>query len=581
MSNNPTPVVTIKIQNFSGTVIYSNLVIEQPVLGHSVFSFIWSVGDFKADVDFQLDVIKNYMGSVVDITLGNNSFSGIITQISVDERSSASHAFAIKGFSPTILLDDIPKSSSHYKKSLDDIITKSFSGIQGNKLSKDIKAINKDILHYTTQYNETDWQFISRLATRFGEWCYYDGTKLAFGQMGDSGVKLVNGVDVKRVIIRASLQPHQFSYKSYDPFKGESLSKTMGSFSSEIKNDFSSLAVKISKDLYAREDERSMHTFNVVDKKQMDSMQSMEKNSIAAKMLIVKGEGTHPGLKAGCRFQLESQGNTYDFVAISITHFSNLLGHYENAFVAIPSSVKAPTYTDPHVFRKGEMQTATVVENHDSDGIGRIKVRFHWQQSSEMTPWIRVTTPHAGGGKGMHFIPEKGEEVVVDFDGGDIDKPFVLGSLYHGGAKSGKGDGDNTIKSLMTKSGNSLILDDKNGSVSVIDKAGNSVVLKGDGTIIISSSKSITLDSEEINLKASKNINIEAQSSVNVKATMEKINIEAMQDVSIKSSTMAVKIDAMTEFTASGKVKASVESAILMLKASGITSVEGAIVKLN
>ncbi|HNQ00163.1 MAG TPA: phage baseplate assembly protein V, partial [Bacteroidia bacterium] len=212
---------------------------------------------------------------------------------------------------------------------------------------------------------------------------------------------------------------------------------------------------------------------------------------------------------------------------------------------------------------------------------GRIKVRFHWQQSSEMTPWIRVTTPHAGGGKGMHFIPEKGEEVVVDFDGGDIDKPFVLGSLYHGGAKSGKGDGDNTIKSLMTKSGNSLILDDKNGSVSVIDKAGNSVVLKGDGTIIISSSKSITLDSEEINLKASKNINIEAQSSVNVKATMEKINIEAMQDVSIKSSTMAVKIDAMTEFTASGKVKASVESAILMLKASGITSVEGAIVKLN
>ncbi|MBL0259133.1 MAG: hypothetical protein IPQ03_17020 [Bacteroidetes bacterium] len=581
MPSSATPIVSIKIQNYESTVIYSNLVIEQPVLDHNVFSFIWSVGDFKADVDFQLDVIKKYMGSTVDITMGDNTFSGIITQISVDERSSASHSFSIKGYSPTILLDDIPKSASHNKKNLDDIANKSFTGIQGNKLPKDIKALTKDVLHYTIQYNETDFQFLSRLAIRFGEWMYYDGKKLVFGQMGDSGIKLVNGKDISRMVIKASLQPHQFNYKSYDPHKGESISKNMGSFSSDIKNDFSSLAVKISKDLYAREDERSMHTFNVVDKKQLDAMIATEKNSIASKMLLVKGESTHPGIKAGCRFQIESKGNTYDFVAISVSHFSNLIGHYENAFVAIPSSVKAPPYTNPHTFRKGEMQSATVVENHDTDGIGRIKVRFHWMQSSEMTPWIRVTTPHAGGGKGMHFIPEKDEEVVVDFDGGDIEKPFVLGSLYHGGAKSGKGDSDNNVKSLMTKSGNTISLDDKSGSVTISDKGGNSVVLKGDGTIYIKSDKEITFDSKDINFKASGDINITAQNNVNMKAEMQKINIEAMQDISIKSSTMAVKIDATTEFKATAKIDGIRRRSHSFIKSQAMASLEGAIVKLN
>ena len=127
MPSSATPIVSIKIQNYESTVIYSNLVIEQPVLDHNVFSFIWSVGDFKADVDFQLDVIKKYMGSTVDITMGDNTFSGIITQISVDERSSASHSFSIKGYSPTILLDDIPKSASHNKKNLNELANKSFT----------------------------------------------------------------------------------------------------------------------------------------------------------------------------------------------------------------------------------------------------------------------------------------------------------------------------------------------------------------------------------------------------------------------------------------------------------------------
>ena len=50
------------------------------------------------------------------------------------------------------------------------------------------------------------------------------------------------------------------------------------------------------------------------------------------------------------------------------------------------------------------------------------------------TPWIRVVTPHGGGDKGFHFIPEIGEEVLIGFEGGNAERPYMLGSLYNGTA---------------------------------------------------------------------------------------------------------------------------------------------------
>ena len=51
----------------------------------------------------------------------------------------------------------------------------------------------------------------------------------------------------------------------------------------------------------------------------------------------------------------------------------------------------------------------------------------------EMTPWIRVLSPHAGPNQGIQFIPEIGDQVLVDFEGGDAESPYVVGSLYHAG----------------------------------------------------------------------------------------------------------------------------------------------------
>lgn len=67
-----------------------------------------------------------------------------------------------------------------------------------------------------------------------------------------------------------------------------------------------------------------------------------------------------------------------------------------------------------------------------TDHLGRIRLRYHWQQEESNTCWVRVAQIHAGPGYGAQFIPRIGQEVVVSFFDNDIDRPLVTGVLYNG-----------------------------------------------------------------------------------------------------------------------------------------------------
>ncbi|HKR05907.1 MAG TPA: phage baseplate assembly protein V [Bacteroidia bacterium] len=541
---------SVKIQGYDKQVIYRNLVLSQPVCDHHEFNFVWNAGDFKSDINFQLDVIKSFIGSTITISFKENEFNGIITDVSVDDRGANAQSFIVKGYSPTILADDVPRSASHTKKNLSAIAKKTLENLPDNAMSKSISPVTGDTLHYCTQYNETDFDFLCRLATRYGEWFYYDGSALVFGKPGDSGAKLKTGTDLDRIVFQASLQPNKYNYKSYDAHSGADISKKLSTLSKDIKNDFATSAINHSLSTYSIADDRAMHTFNVVNKGDLDALSKTDEAGINAKMLTVKGESKNPALKAGCKFSVDSQGGNYDYIITSVTHYSNLMGHYQNIFTAVPSTVKAPPYTNPHVFRSAGPQTATVVENHDSDGLGRIKVQFHWQEGS--TPWLRVSSPHGGGGKGMHFIPEKGEEAIVDFEGGDVDKPFVAGTVYSGAAKVTYSNAENDLKVIQTRSGHVIELNDKEGAESItikdknnniitIDTPGNCITLKdknGNNVMIDAKSNGINITAKGSITLSAMNINLIAGATVNVQATAA-FNLNALNSTSnVSMNTM-------------------------------------------
>ena len=92
--------------------------------------------------------------------------------------------------------------------------------------------------------------------------------------------------------------------------------------------------------------------------------------------------------------------------------------------------------------RKSEPQRAYVAEAKDPEGYGRVCIRYPWQEKSDdSSPWIRMTTPYApntteNNGGGFYFQQCVGDEVLVGYEGGNIEQPYVLGALYTRRAKA-------------------------------------------------------------------------------------------------------------------------------------------------
>jgi uncharacterized protein involved in type VI secretion and phage assembly/uncharacterized protein (DUF2345 family) len=125
---------------------------------------------------------------------------------------------------------------------------------------------------------------------------------------------------------------------------------------------------------------------------------------------------------------------------------------YANCFEAVPADVPwrpAPLLDDEDVKPAAfGTQSAIVVGADGSDSpsgadelycdrLGRVRIRFHWQDGADASCWVRVAQRAAGGGMGSQFLPRIGQEVLVQFIENDIDRPVVVGALYNGRGEGG------------------------------------------------------------------------------------------------------------------------------------------------
>ncbi len=205
-----------------------------------------------------------------------------------------------------------------------------------------------------------------------------------------------------------------------------------------------------------------------------------------------------------------------------------------------------------------------VTNNQDPDGMHRVKVRFPWLSGDVESNWARVATPMAGDGRGAYFLPEVDDEVLVAFEHGRVDYPYVLGSLWNGqdAPSDSNSDGENNNRSFTSRSGHVIKLNDKQGSetVEVIDKSGKNKI------IINTADNSICIEADtEINVKsASGTMMLAADSDIKVSSNSGKLTMEA-NGIEIKS-----------------KAGVTVEAAQSMdLKANAQVTVKGATINLN
>jgi uncharacterized protein involved in type VI secretion and phage assembly len=126
------------------------------------------------------------------------------------------------------------------------------------------------------------------------------------------------------------------------------------------------------------------------------------------------------------------------------------------------------TLTASHYFG---VYPAVVDDNQDPDSQGRVLVRLPWSPDASggaYKAWARLATTMAGSGRGTWFVPEIGDEVLVSFQGGDPRWPYVIGALWNGQDDPPESmDSDNNIRSIVSRSGIRITLDDTAGAVTL------------------------------------------------------------------------------------------------------------------
>ena len=177
-----------------------------------------------------------------------------------------------------------------------------------------------------------------------------------------------------------------------------------------------------------------------------------------------------------------------------------------------------------------------VTNNQDPDNMHRVKVRFPWLNQDHESNWARVATAMAGNGRGAYFLPEVDDEVLVAFEHGLIDQPYVIGSLWNGKDKApeSNSDGNNNHRSFKSRSGHIILFNDESGRETieiidktkknkiVIDSAKNTVTIEADSDIEIKSATGkLTLSGIGIELKSKAGVQIEAASTMDLKANAQ------------------------------------------------------------
>jgi type VI secretion system secreted protein VgrG len=577
---------------------FINLVINQNIYGHHMFEVVCRMDTFEDKNGFVMEQSKKLAGSVISITIeakqkgesqpSEHMFKGLITSIrTAKSYSGESDQVILSGYSPEILLDDNPGCFSYENYSLKQIVDDILKPYPKDILKSKIDPAKTDRLIYTVRYNESRYKFLQNLAIRYGEWFFYDGSQLHFGKLPDSKTNLKLGQDLTDFSFAIRMNPLKFRYIGYDRTSAEPVeSASSRSGGKDNLNKYGGFVHDMSMKSFEQQSAVFYDHLNTPDnnyKKELNNVVSLEESAIALKMSVMHGSSQNPKLKLGSKInikalkvQQDGEVDYGEYIITSLSHRCDNTMNYQNSFEGIPSEAKIPDYTDPYAFPRCDIQSAVVKDNNDPDKLGRVRVKFFWQEDNMMSPWLRPVNVYSGAERGFYFIPEIGDEVLIGFEGGNAEKPFIIGSMYHGKNKPKDSwpEKDNNFKGILTRSNLKIEFDDKKKITTIETPAGNKAVLSDDGKSILlqdQNQNKVEMTKDGITLDSPKDIKIESRGSITFDAVKE-IKISSRADVKVNG--MNVNLEAKTGMVAKGMATAE-------LSASGQTMIKGAMVMIN
>ncbi|WP_456315491.1 type VI secretion system Vgr family protein [Pseudomonas shirazensis] len=504
--------VHITIGSFTQNIIYYDLKLSQKMADHHHFSFVWQyTGKSVINPADQAQAIKKYLGDEVIFTFKSLTgiklmSKGIITELTSIDLHGSPNGLHVTGISHTIVLDEMPKSRNYLQRSMDDIALSIFAEGPGEFYQRDgIRSTYYKEFKYMAQYNETSFAFLKRLAARYGQWFYFDGMRMQFGQTKASKIKLINGASLHSFKIQATMASHKISLAGYNYNNAEGIRKSEAKTSIGSKDSLASSIGFNQGTVVQPELSIGAYTNNAQNKDEIEEMVKLQTAGSDANSVYYSGISYFP-LGLGQLFTIVNQTVEHELIVIEATHHSQVHGNYSCEFKAIPADVAAPHYTNVHAFSKAETQPAKVKDNNDPEGLGRVRVDFYWASGTTSSEWIRVNQIYAGSGRGTYWQPEIGDEVYVSFEGGNAQLPYVSASNYNGVAKPEFFDSKNMIKGWRLRFGQLFKFIEKVG-IWLSDPSGNELHMDEE-------TKSTTLTVPETATIRAKNIIFEATESI-------------------------------------------------------------------
>lgn len=295
----------------------------------------------------------------------------------------------------------------------------------------------------------------------------------------------------------------------------------------------------------------------------------LNRSRLARNVGRIKIQGI-PDLKPGQVVELQGLGNRFNGNAIitAVRHeiadgdwntrlvyglkFETFAQNFKETLQQMPASGLIPAV---HGLQAG---VVTVLEN-DPKSEFRIKVKLPAINPNDEGLWARIALPDAGNNRGMIFMPEIGDEVIVGFMHDDPRNPVILGMLHSSAIPAPFAAKDtNHQKAMVTRSGMKIAFDDEKKIIEISTPGGYNFHLDEDQQEILledANANKIKMSADGITLESSKDIVLKASG-----------------DVTIEGMNIAQKASAQLKIEGSAGVEA---------KSSGTMVIKGSIVQIN
>jgi uncharacterized protein involved in type VI secretion and phage assembly len=526
----------------------------------------------------KLDDSKFEVGAALEVKMGSTDdsvtqtlFKGEIVTVEPDFQAG-SVAMVVRAYDKSHRMMRARKQRAFLDKTISDIVTQI-----GQEYSFSVSTTaSGDPLDFVLQHNETDWDFIWRLAKRIGfEFLVTGDSTAEFGppKLDEGEVELSYPDDLHtfRPRITAVQQVAKVNVRGFDlktkqdvvAIKDSPTQLTeAGITRAEIVRKFPDTALEISGQSFASRSEAESIAQSMLDQ-------------LANAYLGAEGScAGNPNIKAGVKLKITGVGSDFSgtYRVAKARHLIGTAGGYTTEF---SNSVGEHTLLgqagggNHGPLAQDSIMVGIVTDNADPEKFGRVKVQLP-ALSGEQTFWAPVLVPSAGKERGLMMLPVPGEHVVVAFENGDPSYPYVLGSLFNGkdtpGEELAVEDGSFGLRSdhkaviaaqeditLRTEKGK-WIVEVNAGEITETVKSPGNYTGSFDGKHGITAKQAITLESNQsVSIKAP-SISLEAQGTMSLKANGQ-LTVESQGMLELKGATVMV----------SGQATVSISGALINL----------------